>query len=82
MALSLTFTLSACGTSGNSAETTSGSKSSVSETIEAVEPEEEILEGVHHEITVSADNVEDYNTIFVGYPNWLAYHNLIQCTQA
>ncbi len=27
-------------------------------------------------------NVEDYDTIVLGYPNWLAYHNLIQCTQA
>lgn len=34
------------------------------------EAEHEILEGVHPEITVSADNVEDYGTIFVGYPIW------------
>lgn len=34
------------------------------------EAEAEILEGVHPEITVSADNVEDYDTIFVGYPIW------------
>ena len=27
-------------------------------------------------------NVEDYDTIVLGFPNWLAYHNLIQCTQA
>ena len=30
-------------------------------------------------------NIEDlgqYDTVFVGFPNWLAYHNLIQCTQA
>ena len=32
------------------------------------EAEAEILEGVHPEITVSVDNVEDYDTIFVGYP--------------
>lgn len=34
------------------------------------EAEAEILDGVHPEITVSIDNVEDYNTIFVGYPIW------------
>lgn len=139
--LALTFVLSACGTSGNSAETTSGSESDISENVEAVEPEgtssketgetaqesdeenptsdltgsnvlvayfsntgnteeaaqriaeytggdlaeiqraeeygdlyeeaeAEILDGVHPEITVSADNVEDYDTIFVGYPIW------------
>ena len=26
-------------------------------------------------------NFDQYDTIFVGYPIWLAYHNLIQCTQ-
>lgn len=36
------------------------------------EAEAEILEGVHPEITVSVDNVEDYDTIFVGYPIWWA----------
>lgn len=44
------------------------------------EAETEILNGVHPEITVSVDNVEEYDTIFVGYPIWLAYHKLIQCT--
>lgn len=34
------------------------------------EAKEEIDEGVHPEITVSVDNVEDYNVIFVGYPIW------------
>lgn len=34
------------------------------------EAEAEILQGVHPEITVSADNIEDYDTIFVGYPIW------------
>lgn len=34
------------------------------------EAEAEILEGVHPEITVSIENVEDYETIFVGYPIW------------
>ena len=27
-------------------------------------------------------NISQYDTIYVGYPIWLAYHNLIQCTQA
>ena len=27
------------------------------------------------------DSLDAYDTIFVGYPNWLAYHKLIQCTQ-
>lgn len=34
------------------------------------EAETEILDGVHPEITVSVDNVEEYDTIFVGYPIW------------
>lgn len=25
--------------------------------------------------------VEDYDVIFLGFPIWLAYHKLIQCTQ-
>lgn len=29
--------------------------------------------------TVSFDG---YSTVYIGYPIWLAYHNLIQCTQA
>ena len=34
------------------------------------EAEVEILDGVHPEITVSVDNIADYDTIFVGYPIW------------
>lgn len=34
------------------------------------EAEAEILDGVHPEITVSVENVADYDTIFVGYPIW------------
>ena len=34
------------------------------------EAEAEILDGVHPEITVSVDNIEGYDTIFVGYPIW------------
>jgi len=28
------------------------------------------------------ENMKQYDTVFLGFPNWLAYHNLIQCTQA
>lgn len=34
------------------------------------EAEAEILDGVHPEITVSVDNIGEYDTIFVGYPIW------------
>ena len=34
------------------------------------EAEAEILGGVHPEITVSIDNVADFDTVFVGYPIW------------
>lgn len=34
------------------------------------ETEAEILDGIHPEITVSVDNIEGYDTIFVGYPIW------------
>lgn len=33
------------------------------------------------EITAEVENLEQYDTIFLWYPNWLAYHKLIQCTQ-
>ena len=33
-------------------------------------------------LTSQVENFDSYNTVFVGFPNWLAYHNLIQCTQA
>ena len=26
-------------------------------------------------------HIEQYDTIFLGFPIWLAYHKLIQCTQ-
>ncbi len=34
------------------------------------EAEAEILNGVHPEITLSVDSIEEYDTIFVGYPIW------------
>ncbi len=33
-------------------------------------------------ITDSNAEISRYETIFLGFPIWLAYHNLIQCTQA
>ena len=33
-------------------------------------------------ISGSVENMDSYDTILIGYPIWLAYHNLIQCTQA
>ena len=32
-------------------------------------------------ISGSVENMEQYDVIFLGFPIWLAYHNLIQCTQ-
>ena len=35
-------------------------------------------------VALVADTVENwdqYDTVFIGYPIWLAYHKLIQCTQ-
>lgn len=32
--------------------------------------EVEILDGVHPEINVSVDSIDEYDTIFVGYPIW------------
>lgn len=45
------------------------------------EGEEELENDARPEITVDLDGIEQYDTIFVGYPIWLAYHKLIQCTQ-
>ena len=36
------------------------------------------------DVELVADTVENwdsYDTVFIGYPIWLAYHKLIQCTQ-
>ncbi len=37
---------------------------------------------VRPEIKGRVKNIRQYDVIFIGYPIWLAYHNLIQCTQA
>lgn len=39
-------------------------------------------ESARPEISNDLSSVSDYDTIYLGYPIWLAYHNLIQCTQA
>ena len=36
----------------------------------------------HPAIADRLPDMEKYDVIFVGFPIWLAYHNLIQCTQA
>ena len=38
-------------------------------------------EGTRPQIAGQVEDWDNYNVIFVGYPNWLAYHKLIQCTQ-
>ena len=37
-------------------------------------------EDVRPELTSHIDNLDDYDICFIGFPNWLAYHNLIKCT--
>ena len=37
---------------------------------------------VRPEISGSVTDIGQYDIVFIGYPIWLAYHNLIQCTQA
>jgi len=34
------------------------------------------------ELASAVEDMDRYQTVFIGFPNWLAYHNLIQCTQA
>ena len=38
-------------------------------------------ENARPELEVHIEDLDQYDTIFLGYPNWLAYHKLIQCTQ-
>ena len=33
------------------------------------------------EIEGTVEHMEQYDTVLVGFPIWLAYHKLIQCTQ-
>ena len=34
------------------------------------------------ELSEQAKDMAQYQTVIIGFPIWLAYHNLIQCTQA
>lgn len=42
------------------------------------EAKKELHENARPELKRYIDSLDGYDTIFVGYPNWLAYHNLIQ----
>lgn len=42
---------------------------------------EEQEENLRPELKNHIENLERYDTIILGFPNWLAYHKLIQCTQ-
>ena len=41
---------------------------------------EEQDENARPELTSHIEDLDQYDTIFVGFPTWLAYHKLIQCT--
>lgn len=41
---------------------------------------QEMADNARPDIVGTVENMDDYDTIFIGYPNWLAYHKLIQCT--
>ena len=44
------------------------------------EHEDESLRDVEL-VSTTVENWDSYDTVFIGYPIWLAYHKLIQCTQ-
>ena len=46
------------------------------------EAKREQEENARPELASNLEGIESYDTIFLGFPIWLAYHNLIQCTQA
>ena len=43
--------------------------------------QQEQRENARPELAAQVENWDSYDVIFVGFPNWLAYHKLIQCTQ-
>ncbi len=43
---------------------------------------DEKADNARPELLNHVENMEDYDIVFLGFPNWLAYHKLIQCTQA
>ncbi len=44
--------------------------------------EKENSDNIRPALASHLENPEEYEYVFPGFPNWLAYHNLIQCTQA
>ena len=42
---------------------------------------QEQRDNIRPALSSAAPDMSQYDVIFVGFPNWLAYHNLIQCTQ-
>ena len=46
------------------------------------EAKAELNDNARPELSAKVENMEQYQTVIIGYPIWLAYHNLIQCTQA
>lgn len=42
---------------------------------------QERSDGARPALATQLENLDQYDVIFLGYPNWLAYHKLIQCTQ-
>ena len=43
--------------------------------------QQEQAEDARPDLANTVENWDSYDVVFVGYPNWLAYHKLIQCTQ-
>lgn len=43
--------------------------------------QQEQADNVRPELASQVENWDSYDVVFVGYPDWLAYHKLIQCTQ-
>lgn len=66
----MAFSLAACGNSdaGNTAR-------------QEAENMPEMSDNTRPEIAGTVEHMEGYDIVFVAYPNWLAYHNLLQCTQ-
>lgn len=50
------------------------------ETVEIAKREKR--ENVRPVLKGELPDLAGYNTLILAFPNWLAYHNLIQCTQA
>ena len=44
------------------------------------EAKEELEAGTRVEVKGYPDNFDEYGTVYLGFSNWLAYHNLMQCT--